>query len=206
MWREAGGSQPSEQRVWGTQREAQTRFAPQAHGAAAHSHLLMRDTQSSAWLRSGELPRLFRFSPSLTRDCSTVLQEAGEGRQGFSEGTVAHGEARQASSKAYGSTEGLKRLGVPPGDGTPTQGSVCPQQLPSQTQPGTAPWPDTGTEEGVGLCQAVGAQGSPRAQEQLTQPLHINSAPLPRAAWRGGGRGWHRAREETVTATGLEDG
>lgn len=58
---------------------------------AAQSYLLMREMQSSARLRSGELPRLFRFSPSLMRDCSTVLQEAGEGGQAFSTGgTVTH--------------------------------------------------------------------------------------------------------------------
>lgn len=134
---------------------------PRAHRAAAHSHLLMRDTQLSAWLRSGELPRLFRFSPSLTRDCSTVLQEAGEGRQGFSEGTAAHGETREGSSKASSSPERVKMLGVPTGDASPAQGSVRPH-----AQPGTVSWPDTGTDEGVGLCQAV------RAQEQLTQPSY----------------------------------
>lgn len=53
---------------------------------AVQSYLLMREMQSSAWLRSGELLRLFRLSPSLTRDCSTALQEAGEGGQAFSGG------------------------------------------------------------------------------------------------------------------------
>lgn len=36
-----------------------------------------------------------------------------------------------------------------------------------------------------------------------SRSLGINSAPLPRAARRGGRRGWHGAKEETVTATGL---
>lgn len=37
--------------------------------------LLMREMQSSAWLRSVELLRPFRLSSSLRRDCSTAFQE-----------------------------------------------------------------------------------------------------------------------------------
>lgn len=79
------------------------------------SYLLMREMQSSAWLRSGELLRLFRFSPSLTRDCSTVLQEAVEGGQAFSGGG---GDSDTLRSRA-GWLQGPRQHRGPAKDGAP---------------------------------------------------------------------------------------
>lgn len=69
-------------------------------------------------------------------------------------------------------------------------------QPPGQTQAQMKAW-------GCARLLEHRARHTPR---NSSRSLHINSAPLPRAARRGGGREWHRAREETVTATGLEDG
>lgn len=66
----------------GGRRRAQPPFTlPASEDSKAQSYLLMREMQSSAWLRRGELLRLLRLSPSLTRDCSTLLHEAAEGGQ-----------------------------------------------------------------------------------------------------------------------------
>lgn len=77
----------------GGRRRAQTPFTLQKPArTAARSYLLMREMQSSAWLRRVELLRLLRLSPSLTRDCSTVLHEAAEGGQAFGGGGQGHDE------------------------------------------------------------------------------------------------------------------
>lgn len=69
-------------------------------------------------------------------------------------------------------------------------------QAPGQTQAQMKVWG----------CARLSEHRAHHAPRNSSCSLHINSAPLPRAAQRGGGREWHRAREETVTATGLEDG
>lgn len=100
-----------------------------------------------------------------------------------------------------GSTEGLPRLGA---CGELNSVHLCVSPSSSRFGPGTGSWPDAGTEL---RCRAVPGtsveHGPRRTPRNSSRSLRINSAPLPR---RGGGRGWHGAREETVTATGLEDG
>lgn len=83
----AGKGQEGTEPAWGEAGGGLSPLLPsKPTRTAARSYLLMREMQSSAWLRRGELLRLLRLSPSLTRDCSTLLHEAAERGQALVRG------------------------------------------------------------------------------------------------------------------------
>lgn len=181
---QAGKRQESKEPAWretGRSQHPQAKLRPilptEPAATAAQRYLLMREMQLSAWLRSGELLRLFRLSPSLTRACSTMVQEAGEGGQAVSD--VLRSRAcwlqgprqHRGSAKAQGSLP-RPRSEQKSGHFCKPEGLRAAQQLLLQAWHGLLTshrhWP-----KGQGGARlAGGAQGPPHAQEQLPQPSH----------------------------------
>lgn len=114
--------------------------------------------------------------------------------------------SQQSGSNAHGKAEGLLSLGLPAEQESEhlckPKLRICMSASSSLARP-----LGQGTKR---RCRAVPGRlveyRTRHTPGNSSRSLHINSVPLPRAAWRGGGRGWHGAKEETVTATGLEDG